>query len=157
MYNCNNCFLCSLLGCLWPALSQLRANFDPPGVNLPPSWVNLDRSVAVGRPTWPQKTSKIIVSLFCLLTFDFSTIFVHATFTFFNMSSRVFYIQSIRALRRAIAHEKRFSKKNHTFYVELDLISLIANPKGGNQALSIRIRGRHVFRVFLSSYEKRFS
>ena len=44
---------------------------------------------------------------------------------------------------------KTFFRKNHTFYLELDLISLIANPKGENQALSIRIRGRHVFRVFL--------
>ena len=33
----------------------------------------------------------------------------------------------------------------------------MSNPKGGNQALSIRIRGRSIFNVFLASRETRFS
>ena len=32
--------------------------------------------------------------------------------------------------------------------IELELISGVANPKGGNRALSIRIRGRCIFHVF---------
>ena len=32
-----------------------------------------------------------------------------------------------------------------TFSIELELISGVANPKGGNRALSIRIRGRCIF------------
>ena len=43
------------------------------------------------------------------------------------------------------------------FSIELELISFMSNPKGGNQAPSIRIRCRHIFRVFSTSYEKRFS
>ena len=43
------------------------------------------------------------------------------------------------------------------FEIELELISVVANPKGGNQALSIRIRGRYIFNVFLASRETRFS
>ena len=34
------------------------------------------------------------------------------------------------------------------FSIELELISVVANPKGGNRALSIRIRGRCIFHVF---------
>ena len=41
--------------------------------------------------------------------------------------------------------------------MELELISFVADPKGGNQALSIRIRGRFIFNVFLASNETRFS
>ena len=43
------------------------------------------------------------------------------------------------------------------FSIELQLISLVSNPKGRNQALSIRIRGRQVFNVLLTSNEIRFS
>ena len=32
--------------------------------------------------------------------------------------------------------------KDPMFSIELEVISVVANPKGGNQALSIRIRGR---------------
>ena len=32
--------------------------------------------------------------------------------------------------------------KNAMFSIELEVISVVANPEGGNQALSIRIRGR---------------
>ena len=46
---------------------------------------------------------------------------------------------------------------NDMFYFELELISAVSNPKGGNQAPSIRIRGRHIFDVFSTSYGKRFS
>ena len=34
------------------------------------------------------------------------------------------------------------------------LFWVAANPKGGHQAPSIRIRGRHIFHVFSTSYEK---
>ena len=40
---------------------------------------------------------------------------------------------------------------------DLELISVVASPKGRNQAPSIRICRRHIFRVFSTSYEKRFS
>ena len=43
------------------------------------------------------------------------------------------------------------------FFKEIQEVTIDSNPKGGNQALSIRIRLRHIFRVFLTSYEKRFS
>ena len=43
------------------------------------------------------------------------------------------------------------------FSIELDLISVVADPKGENQALSIRIRGRYIFNVFLASRETRVS
>ena len=43
------------------------------------------------------------------------------------------------------------------FSIELELISVVANPKGGNQALSIRIRVGYIFNVFLASREIRFS
>ena len=41
------------------------------------------------------------------------------------------------------------------FSSEFEFISVCANPKGGNQALSIRSRGQCVFHVFLTSNEKR--
>ena len=43
------------------------------------------------------------------------------------------------------------------FSIELELISVVADPKGGNQALSIRIRGRYIFNVSLTSKETSFS
>ena len=39
------------------------------------------------------------------------------------------------------------------FSIELELISGMANPKGGNQAPSIRICGRLSFRIFSTSYD----
>ncbi len=39
------------------------------------------------------------------------------------------------------------------FSIELEPISFVADPKGGNQALSIRIRGRYIFNVFLTYNE----
>ena len=33
------------------------------------------------------------------------------------------------------------------FSIELELISVVWNPKSGNQVLSIRIRGRYIFNV----------
>ena len=42
--------------------------------------------------------------------------------------------------------------ENHTLYLDLDLVSFMSNPEGGNQVLSILICGRHVFGVFTSSY-----
>ena len=38
--------------------------------------------------------------------------------------------------------------------MKLELISVVANPKGGNRTLRIRIRGRCTFNVFLTSIEK---
>ena len=43
------------------------------------------------------------------------------------------------------------------FPIELELISVVADPKGGNRVLSIRVRGRYTFDVFLTSNETRFS
>ena len=43
------------------------------------------------------------------------------------------------------------------FSIELQLISLVWNPKGGSQALSIRIRGQHSFNILLTSNEIHFS
>ena len=43
------------------------------------------------------------------------------------------------------------------FSIELEHISVAANPKGGNQALSITIRGRYILDVFLTCNEIRFS
>ena len=40
--------------------------------------------------------------------------------------------------------------------MEFERISGMANPKGGNQAPSIRIRGPLIFRVFSTSYQTRF-
>ena len=37
------------------------------------------------------------------------------------------------------------------FSMELQLISFVSNPKGGNQALSIRIRGQQVFNLLLTT------
>ena len=37
---------------------------------------------------------------------------------------------------------------------EFELISVVLNPKGESQALSIRIQGRSIFNVFLPSNEK---
>ena len=42
------------------------------------------------------------------------------------------------------------------FSIELDLISVVANPKVDNQALSIRIWGRYICIIFLASSETRF-
>ena len=42
------------------------------------------------------------------------------------------------------------------FSIELELLSVVANPKGGNRTLSIRIRGRYIFNVFLTSTENRY-
>ena len=38
--------------------------------------------------------------------------------------------------------------------IELELISVVANPKGGNRALRVRTQGRCTFNVFLTSHEK---
>ncbi len=38
--------------------------------------------------------------------------------------------------------------------MKLELISVVANPKGGNRTLRVRIRGRCIFNVFLTSNEK---
>ena len=38
--------------------------------------------------------------------------------------------------------------------IELELISVVSNPKGGNQALSIRIRGPPVFGDFRADLNK---
>ena len=38
--------------------------------------------------------------------------------------------------------------------MNLELISVVANPKGGNRTLRIRIRGRCIFNVFLTCNEK---
>ena len=46
---------------------------------------------------------------------------------------------------------------NDVFSIEFELISVVSNPKGENRALSIRIRGRCIFNVFLTSNEKRCS
>ena len=46
---------------------------------------------------------------------------------------------------------------NDMFSIELELISVVSKPTGGNQALSIRIRGRYIFNVFLASRETRVS
>ena len=43
------------------------------------------------------------------------------------------------------------------FSIEVELVPLCGDPKGGNQALSIRIRGRGIFSVVLTSHEKQFS
>ena len=41
--------------------------------------------------------------------------------------------------------------------IELELISVVSNPKGLNQEPFIRIRGRYIFNVSLTSKETRFS
>ena len=43
------------------------------------------------------------------------------------------------------------------FSKELEIFTLVSNPEGGKKAPSIRIRVRHIFHVFSTSYEKRFS
>ena len=50
-----------------------------------------------------------------------------------------------------------FFYQNDTFFKEIQEFTIDSNPKGVNQAPSIRIRCRHIFRVFSTSYEKRFS
>ena len=52
-------------------------------------------------------------------------------------------IQAFNATKACISNENVFLK-NNIFFLELHLISFSSNPKGGNQALSIGIRGRHV-------------
>ncbi len=42
-------------------------------------------------------------------------------------------------------------------FKEIQEFTIVSNPKGGNQAPSIRIRCRLIFHVFSTSYEKRFS
>ena len=37
--------------------------------------------------------------------------------------------------------------------MKLELISVVANPKGGNRMLRVRFRGRCLFAVFLTSNE----
>ena len=39
--------------------------------------------------------------------------------------------------------------------MKLELISVVANPKGGNRTLRVRIRGRCIFNVFLTSIRKK--
>ena len=39
---------------------------------------------------------------------------------------------------------------------QIELISVVSNLKGENQALSIRIHRRYSFNVFLASHEKMF-
>ena len=41
--------------------------------------------------------------------------------------------------------------------MKLELISVVANPKGGNRTLRVRIRGRCIFHVFSTSNEKLLS
>ena len=47
----------------------------------------------------------------------------------------------------------KFFSKDHTFYIELDLISSISKPKGGNRTLRIEIRDRYCFQIFLQKIE----
>ena len=46
-----------------------------------------------------------------------------------------------------------FFYQNDTFFKEIQEFTIDSNPKGVNQAPSIRIRCRHIFRVFSTSYE----
>ena len=50
--------------------------------------------------------------------------------------------------------EKRLTFYNIMFSLELELIPNVANPKGGNRALRVRIRRRCILIVFLTSNEK---
>ena len=52
---------------------------------------------------------------------------------------------------------KTFFLKNHVYYVELDLISFIWNPKGDKKTPSITGCCGHFFNVFSTSCRKRFS
>ena len=42
------------------------------------------------------------------------------------------------------------------FSIEFEVISVVANPKGGNRTLRVRIRGRCILNVFLTCNEKLF-
>ena len=42
------------------------------------------------------------------------------------------------------------------FSIKLELISVVAKPEGGNRTLRVRILGRCIFNVFLTSNEKLF-
>ena len=64
---------------------------------------------------------------------------ISRTFSYLHLISRTFFYQ------------------NDTFFKEIQEFTIDSNPKGVNQAPSIRIRCRHIFRVFSTSYEKRFS
>ena len=66
-------------------------------------------------------------------------------------------IQSLHAFRRASTTKKRFPLKHVMFFKETEQFTTQSNLEGGSQTFSIRIFGRHLFRVFSSSYEKRFS
>ena len=52
------------------------------------------------------------------------------------------------------SNEKLVSNKMLCVSMKLELISVVANPKGGNRTLRVRIRGRCIFNVFLTSNEK---
>ena len=41
--------------------------------------------------------------------------------------------------------------------MQIEEFTIVSNPKGDKKTPSIRIRLRHIFRVFSTSYEKRFS
>ena len=52
---------------------------------------------------------------------------------------------------------KTFFYQNNIVCMQIQKITIVSNPKGDKKAPSIRIRLRHIFRVFSTSYEKRFS
>ena len=53
----------------------------------------------------------------------------------------------------SLTFDKKGFLLNYYILIELEVISVVADPEGGNQALSIRIRCRHYFCVFPTCYK----